>query len=98
MRLDKYLKASGLAKRRAVAKKLCDAGRVKLNDRPGKASAAVRVGDTLEVRYGNRGTVVEVTGVPDRPPRKGPPDPYFVTRKHLHFASPPPASQRGPAG
>ena len=86
MRLDKYLKVSGLAKRRTVAKKLCDAGRVKLNDRGAKASTEVRVGDTLEVRYGNRGTVVEVTGLADRPAGKAEQSDLYRLTKEIRFA------------
>ena len=42
MRLDKYLKVSRLIKRRTVANEACDAGRVLLNDKPARASAAVK--------------------------------------------------------
>ena len=38
MRLDKFLKVSRIIKRRTVANEACDAGRVKINDRPAKAS------------------------------------------------------------
>ena len=42
MRLDKFLKVSRLIKRRTVANEACDAGRVFLNEKPAKASAAVK--------------------------------------------------------
>lgn len=48
MRLDKYLKVSRLIKRRTVANEACDAGRVLVNDKPAKASAQVKAGDTIE--------------------------------------------------
>ena len=50
MRLDKYLKISRLIKRRTVANEACDAGRVLVNDRPAKASAQVKAGDTIEIK------------------------------------------------
>ena len=53
MRLDKYLKISRLIKRRTVANEACDAGRVLVNDRPAKASAQVKAGDTIEIQFGN---------------------------------------------
>lgn len=52
MRLDKYLKISRLIKRRTVANEACDAGRVLVNDRPAKASAQVKAGDTIEIQFG----------------------------------------------
>ena len=47
MRLDKYLKVSRLIKRRTLANEVADAGRVMVNDKPAKASYAVKVGDHL---------------------------------------------------
>lgn len=63
MRLDKFLKVSRLIKRRTVANEACDAGRVLLNDRPAKASAAVKTGDILEIQFGARTVRVEVLDV-----------------------------------
>lgn len=63
MRLDKYLKVSRIIKRRTVANEACDAGRVTINGRPAKASADVKVGDVLEIQFGNRPVKVEVTDV-----------------------------------
>lgn len=66
MRLDKYLKISRLIKRRTVANEACDAGRVLVNDRPAKASAQVKAGDTIEIRFGGGKNVkVEVLEVKD---------------------------------
>ena len=64
MRLDKYLKISRLIKRRTVANEACDAGRVL--DRPAKASAQVKAGDTIEIQFGGGKNVkVEVLEVKD---------------------------------
>ena len=66
MRLDKYLKISRLIKRRTVANEACDAGRVLVNDRPAKASAQVKAGDTIEIQFGGGKNVkVEVVEVKD---------------------------------
>ena len=43
MRLDKFLKVSRLIKRRTIANEACDAGRVIVNGKPAKASAAVKI-------------------------------------------------------
>jgi len=63
MRLDKYLKVSRLIKRRSVANEACDGDRVSVNDRPAKASYAVKVGDIIEIRFGQRSLRVEVLSV-----------------------------------
>lgn len=63
MRLDKFLKVSRLIKRRTVANEACDAGRVLINDRPAKASANVKAGDVLTIRFGNKDVKVEVLDV-----------------------------------
>ncbi len=63
MRLDKFLKVSRLIKRRTVANEACDAGRVLINDRPAKASAAVKEGDIIEIRFGTKAVKVEVLDV-----------------------------------
>lgn len=63
MRLDKYLKVSRLIKRRTVANEACDAGRVMLNGKPARASAAVKAGDIIEIQFGTKAVKVEVTDV-----------------------------------
>ena len=63
MRLDKYLKVSRLIKRRTVANEACDAGRVLVNDKPAKASAAVKQGDVIEIQFGTKSVKVEVLDV-----------------------------------
>ncbi len=60
MRLDKFLKVSRLIKRRTVANEACDAGRVTVNGKPAKASVKVKVGDIIEISFGNRQVKVEV--------------------------------------
>ena len=63
MRLDKYLKVSRLIKRRTVANDACDAERVSVNGRQVKASYQVKVGDVIEIAFGQRTLKVEVTAV-----------------------------------
>lgn len=54
MRLDKFLKVSRIIKRRTVAKDASDAGIVMINGREAKASAKVKVGDILEIKFGEK--------------------------------------------
>ena len=63
MRLDKYLKVSRIIKRRTVANEACDAGRVTVNDRPAKASLDVKLGDIIEIKFGDKTTKLEVLDV-----------------------------------
>ena len=63
MRRDKYLKVSRLVKRRTVANEACDAGRVLLNGKIARASAPVKVGDVIEIAFGNRSVRAEVLSI-----------------------------------
>lgn len=63
MRLDKYLKVSRLIKRRTVASEACDASRIVVNGKPAKASYQVKVGDEIEIAFGQRTLKVEVVSV-----------------------------------
>jgi len=63
MRLDKYLKVSRLIKRRTVANEACDGGRVSVNGRIVKASYDVKIGDILEITFGNRTLKIRVVDV-----------------------------------
>ena len=63
MRLDKYLKVSRLIKRRTVANDACDGERVSVNGRQVKASYQVKVGDVIEITFGEKTLRVRVTDV-----------------------------------
>lgn len=63
MRIDKYLKVSRLIKRRTLASEACDQGRVKINDKVAKPGSEVKVGDVIEIQFGNGNTKVEVISI-----------------------------------
>ena len=65
MRLDKFLKVSRLIKRRTVANEACDAGRVMVNGKPAKASVNVKVGDEIEILFGQKAAKVRVLDIQD---------------------------------
>ena len=65
MRLDKFLKVSRLIKRRTVANEACDAGRVMVNGKPAKAYTNVKVGDEIEILFGQKSVKVRVTDIQD---------------------------------
>ena len=59
MRVDKFLKVSRIIKRRTIANEACDAGRVMINGKV-KAGAEVKIGDIIEIQFGNNTTKIEV--------------------------------------
>ena len=65
MRLDKYLKISRLIKRRTVANEACDAGRGMINDKGAKASADVKIGDVIEIAFGQKSVKIRVLDIQD---------------------------------
>ena len=71
LRLDLFLKRSGLVKRRSLAATLCDNDYVNLNGRPAGPGKAVKVGDRIQIRYARKKVLVEVTGIPGKQIRKG---------------------------
>ncbi|MGE8207409.1 RNA-binding S4 domain-containing protein [Heyndrickxia sp. NPDC080065] len=60
MRLDKFLKVSRLIKRRTLAKEVADQGRITINGQTAKASSNVKVGDELNVRFGQKLVTVKI--------------------------------------
>lgn len=60
MRVDKFLKISRIIKRRTIANEACDAGRVSINGKVVKAGTDVKIGDIIEIKFGNHTTKIEV--------------------------------------
>lgn len=53
MRIDKFLKVSRVLKRRTVANEACQGGKVFVNGKAVKPSYALKVGDIVELHFGN---------------------------------------------
>ena len=60
MRIDKYLKVSRLIKRRTVAQEACTNGKILLNSKVAKPGADVKVGDKIEMTFGEKVIKVKV--------------------------------------
>lgn len=60
MRLDKFLKISRIIKRRSVAKEVADKGRIQINGKVAKSSSTVKVGDQLQIQFGNRLVIYKI--------------------------------------
>ncbi|MHC1749007.1 MAG: RNA-binding S4 domain-containing protein [Cellulosilyticaceae bacterium] len=65
MRIDKYLKLTRIIKRRTIAQEACDAGRVLINDKVAKAGTQVKIGDIIEIRFGEKVAKYEVLEIKD---------------------------------
>jgi ribosomal 50S subunit-recycling heat shock protein len=71
LRLDLFLKRTGLVKRRSLAATLCDNEYVNVNGRPAGPGKSVKAGDRVQIRYARKKVLVEITGIPGKQIRKG---------------------------
>ncbi len=66
MRLDKFLKISRVIKRRTVANEAADSGRISINGKVVKPSYEVKVGDVVEIKFGDKISKFEILMVPEK--------------------------------
>ncbi len=78
MRLDKYLKVSRIIKRRTVAQEACSGSRVTVNGKIAKPGADVKVGDVLEITFGEKTVKVEILSVAETVRKENAADMYKV--------------------
>ena len=64
MRLDKFLKVSRVIKRRTVANEAADGGRVIVNGKQVKPSYEVKIGDIVEIKFGDKISKFEIIKIP----------------------------------
>lgn len=64
MRIDKFLKVSRVIKRRTVANEAADGGRISVNGKIVKPSYEIKVGDIVEIRFGNSTSKFEIIQIP----------------------------------
>jgi len=76
MRLDKYLKVSRLIKRRTVANEACDNERVSVNGKVARASYEVKIGDVIEISFGQKTVKVEVLAISEHAAKSDAPAMY----------------------
>ena len=65
MRLDKFLKVSRVIKRRTIANEVADSGRVMVNGKLVKPSYEVKLGDVIEIRFGDKISKFEIIYIPE---------------------------------
>lgn len=66
MRLDIFLKRTGLLKQRTLSKELCARGRVRVDGGEAKASKEIAPGHTITLETAHGFLEIEVIGLPDR--------------------------------
>ena len=64
MRLDKFLKVSRVIKRRTIANEAADGGRVIVNGKVVKPRYEVKVGDIVEIKFGDKVSKFEIIKIP----------------------------------
>ena len=64
MRIDKFLKVSRVIKRRTVANEAADSGRISVNGKIVKPSYEVRIGDIVEIKFGDKTSKFEIVHIP----------------------------------
>ena len=64
MRLDKFLKVSRIIKRRTVANEAADGGRISVNGRVVNPSYEVKVGDIVEIKFGDKISKFKIVAIP----------------------------------
>jgi len=64
MRIDKFLKMSRVIKRRTVANEAADNGRISVNGKIVKASYEVKIGDIVEIKFGDKVSKFEILQIP----------------------------------
>lgn len=64
MRIDKFLKVSRVIKRRTVANEAADSGRISVNGKVVKPSYEVKIGDIVEIKFGDKISKFEILQIP----------------------------------
>ena len=64
MRLDKFLKVSRVIKRRTVANEAASGGRISVNGKVIKPSYEVKIGDIVEIKFGDKISKFEILQIP----------------------------------
>ena len=81
MRLDKFLKVSRLIKRRTLAKEVADQGRITVNGVVAKASTDVKVGDELQVRFGQKIVTAKIDQILDTTKKEAASEMYTILKE-----------------
>lgn len=70
MRLDVFLKRTGLFKQRVLARLACDQGALTVDGRPARAARQVEPGRVIRLRTDSEDLEMEIIGLPGRSYRR----------------------------
>ena len=66
MRIEKFLKVARIIKRRTVANEAADMGRISVNGKIVKPSYEIKVGDIVEIKFGNNTSKFQIVKIPTK--------------------------------
>lgn len=64
MRIDKFLKVARVIKRRTIANEMADMGRISVNGKQVKPSYDVKIGDIVEIKFGEKISKFKIIEIP----------------------------------
>ncbi len=64
MRIDKFLKVARVIKRRTIANEMADMGRISVNGKQVKPSYEVKIGDIVEIKFGEKLSKFKIIAIP----------------------------------
>ena len=78
MRLDKFMKVSRIIKRRTVANEACSGGRVSVNGKVAKAGDKLKIGDVIEIAFGDKTLKAKVLSLNEHATKETAADMYEI--------------------
>ncbi|MBR6523909.1 MAG: RNA-binding S4 domain-containing protein [Clostridia bacterium] len=78
MRLDKFMKVSRIIKRRTVANEACSGGRVSVNGKVAKAGDKLKIGDVIEIAFGDKTLKAKVLNLNEHATKETASDMYEI--------------------
>ncbi len=78
MRLDKFMKVSRIIKRRTVANEACGGGRVSVNGKVAKAGDKLKIGDVIEIAFGDKTLKAKVLNLNEHATKETASDMYEI--------------------
>jgi ribosomal 50S subunit-recycling heat shock protein len=84
LRLDVFLKRTGLVKQRTLAREACDGGLVRVGGRVAKAGKEVAPGQRIALETAHEFLDIEIVGLPDRNYRRREGEVFYRIREERH--------------
>lgn len=86
MRIDKFLKVARVIKRRTIANEMADKGRIFVNEKQVKPSYEVKIGDIVEIKFGEKISKFKIIEIPKTARKKyAGDDRIIIANSHLRL-------------